>query len=80
VLTEVTLKNVINGEPTHFSYEMIGMLKLNFILFIILAAMLYQLLTDYWQQYRRTERLLSPHPIMIISSCFQVLSVFFSVL
>jgi hypothetical protein len=49
VLTEVTLKNVIDGEPTHFSYETIGMLKLNFILFIILAAMLYQLLTDYWQ-------------------------------
>lgn len=80
VLTEITMKNVIGGVPTHFSYENIGLLQLNLVLFVVLSVMLYQLIADYRRQYRRTERWMSPHPVMIISSSFQVFSVFLSAL
>ena len=74
------MKNVISGVQTQFSYESIGLLRLNSVLFLVLAAMLYQLVADYRRQYRRTERWMSPHPIMIISSGLQVFSVFLTCL
>lgn len=75
VLSEITMMNKIDNELTHFSYEDIGLLRLNLILFLVLATILYQLWTDYRRQVRQTERYLSPHPIMIFSSMAKVMSI-----
>jgi len=80
ILTEITIKGIDNGVVTQFSYEQVGMLQLNMVLFVVLASMLYSLVSDYRRQIARTDRWFSPHPIMIVSSSIQVLGVLFSAL
>lgn len=80
VLSEITLYNLIDGKTTHFSFEMYGMLKLNLVLLTVLGAMVFLLYRNYCSEYRKTERWLSPHPIMILSSGLQVISVFLTVI
>jgi hypothetical protein len=41
MVTEIKMINIINGQSTHFSFENVGLLQLNAVLFVVLAIMLY---------------------------------------
>lgn len=77
VLTELSMRNKIDEQLTHFSYEDVGLLKLNVGLFIILTLIVLRLWTDYCKQ--PDSKCLSPHPIMLFASLVKVLSVGLSV-
>jgi hypothetical protein len=62
--------NVQGDSKSHFSYEMMGLLQMHAVLTVVLGVMLWQLIKDYKRQFRRTERWLHPHPVMILSSLF----------
>ena len=59
---------------SHFSYEDIGLLELNFLLICLTTPLAVMLITSYRTNYLKSERCCSPHLMMLVAIVFQVFS------